>query len=87
MGAGAGQAPERPAKEGAAPRRWRITKKGAWGGAAVVLALAAAAWGATRLLDREAPMRDPAVLELEAEFRELQSEASRELERSGDWER
>jgi hypothetical protein len=64
-----------------------MTKKRLWGGAALVVALAAAAWGATRLLDRAAPVRDPAVLELEEEFRQLQSEASRELERSGDWER
>jgi predicted Ser/Thr protein kinase len=82
-----GKSPAVGAKESGAPRRRWMTRKRLGWGAALVLALAAAAWGATRLLDREPAPRDPAVLELEEEFRELQSEASRELERRGEWER
>ncbi|HEX6070627.1 MAG TPA: serine/threonine-protein kinase [Longimicrobiaceae bacterium] len=87
LGGQAGSPPVAAPKESRAPRRRRIRKKWLWGGAALIVTLAAAAWGATRLLDREAPVRDPAALQLEEEFRELQSEASRELERSGEWER
>lgn len=55
--------------------------------AAALLVVAAVIWGLTALQGEDQPVPDPDLLEVEEEFRTLQSEAARQLERTGEWER
>jgi serine/threonine protein kinase len=76
-----------PKRELPQPRRRRIGVRQAWRAAGVALVLGGVALGAVELLKSEESVREIPYPELEETFRELQSEASNELERAGLWER